>query len=435
MRRVRALLIALAVLAGLLVAAAAALYGIARLSWFERRASAWMSETLGRPVQVGELAVGYFPLPSVEVERLAVAADAAGPGPPLIEAARARVVLPWRTVLGVGSSLRRVELQAPQLRLAVDAAGKGNWTGLVERLSALSGEGPAAWSVGALQADGGGIEFLDESGARVTLTGLAVEAQDIRPGRPFPLDLRLAGQSGGYTFHARMDGRAMLDPDGGTYAADELVLDGWLGGDDLPLAGVEWALSAQSLRWDRGAGRAVLRGLGFQGPGIRAAVEAEATGIGTAPAASFEMTSEPFAPRTLGRAFNRELPETADPAALSRAVLRLRGNWNAGGLTIEHLEGELDDSHFSGSLSWPAAGRPPQVRLEVDAVNLDRYLPPTPAGRPAGTSPEAALQAVLSGLQALDVDAQVTIGEARAAGVVAGGLKVVLTPVTMEAKP
>jgi len=65
MRRLRLLLIAPAVLAGLLLVAAAALYGVSRLSWFERQTSARLSAAPGWPVEVGELAIGYFPSPSL----------------------------------------------------------------------------------------------------------------------------------------------------------------------------------------------------------------------------------------------------------------------------------------------------------------------------------------------------------------------------------
>jgi len=434
MSRIRTPVIVLVVLAGLVVVLAAALYGASRLAWFERQASSQLSEILGWPVQVGDLAVGYFPLPWIEVDRLVVAGNPAGDARPLAEVSHLRVQLPWRTVLGRGAHVSSVTLTAPRLVLAVDADGVGNWEPFVDRLVQLGGEGPAAWSVGSLKVEEGGLEYGRAGEAPgVVLTGLAVAAGNPRPATPFDLDLRLAGQAGERTFHATAAGRAMLDPDADVYAADELVLAGWIGGADLPLAGVNWAGSVDSARVDLAAGTALLRGATIDTLGVHADAEVEVTGLDATPTIAFSLETGEFSPRMAAFGVNRPLPETTDPEALSRARLTARGTLSTAGLVVGSLQGELDDTHFDGSLRLPSGVEPLQVRLQLDVLDLDRYLPPDDPAAP--TTPQSALQELLAGLEALDVEAEIRVGEARMSGARARGLTVTLTPAGGEATP
>jgi len=79
----------------------------------------------------------------------------------------------------------------------------------------------------------------------------------------------------------------------------------------------------------------------------------------------------------------------------------------------------------------PAAG-PPQVQLEFDRIDLDRYLPPK--AKAAG-APQATLESLLGDLAALDVQADLRFGEAQSSGITASGLRVVIEPSRPAAKP
>jgi uncharacterized protein involved in outer membrane biogenesis len=429
MRRVRLALISLALAAALAVALAAALYGAARLSWSERRVSAWLSSSLGWPVQMGELALGYFPRPWVEIESLSFAEGPGTGAPAVVTIQHTRVELPWRAVLGRRAHLGRLELQSPQARLTVDAAGNANWSAFAGWLASLGGEEPFVWAVDELQVEAGGLDYLDEAtGATARIKGLTLTGSGLRPARPFPLKLRAAAEGRGFVLHAAFDGEATVDFDRNVYALQATAFEGWLGGGGLGLAGVELAASFGALRADFPAGVADLRGLHFEGLGLRARGEAGLTGIGSTPVARFRVATDSFSPRAVAAALNRPLPAMARDDALVHARVEAEGGWDGRGLSLTIPAGELDDSRFSGSLLLTAAGAPPRVRLDVDKVDLDLYLP---AGSPAasrGDTPRATLEQRLAALQALDVDAEVTVGEARTAGARARGLRVVIEP-------
>jgi len=429
MRPIRALLLFLAVLAATAVVLALGLYGIARLSWSERHAAAWLTDALGLPIEVDGLAVGYFPLPWLEVEGLTIADASIGPAGLIVEADRLGLVVPWRTVFGRGLRVERLEVASPRVHLARDAAGRANWDELGERIAALMAGESLAWSLGEFEVDGGSVGYRDErAGTIVEATGVALTGEDIEPGRFFPMRARAALQSAGYVFHAAFDGQAMVDPDRDAYAAQALKFNGWLGGGELGLAGVKLAATIEELAADLAAGTAAVHGLEFDGLGVHASLNADAAGLGGAPVARFTLGTAPFAPRTIGYSLNKPLPETADAAALGRAAIDIRGEWSGAGLRLDAVRGELDDSRFEGGFWRTADGSPPKVRLNVDRLDLDRYLPPDSHETRSQASPQAAVEALLHGLRQVTLDAEVTLGVAQAAGVTARDLKVTLVP-------
>jgi hypothetical protein len=178
---------------------------------------------------------------------------------------------------------------------------------------------------------------------------------------------------------------------------------------------------------DLAAGTAAVQGLAFDGLGVKATGQLQAADLNASPVASFSLDSAPFAPRTIGFTLGQPLPETRDPTALGQASVALHGAWSAAGLRLDDLHGTLDDSRFSGSLSWPADGTPPTLRLDVDQVDLERYLAPASASA-AASSPQAAVEALMRGLETVTMDAEITVDLAQAAGVTAHELKVTLVP-------
>jgi uncharacterized protein involved in outer membrane biogenesis len=435
MRPIRLLLLSLAVVLAALVLMAAGLYGLARLSWSDRQVAGWLGGELGLPMKVGSLALGYFPRPWLELTDVTVAAGAEDGAGAIVEIGRMKVILPWRTALGRGYAVDRLELDTPRVHLVRDAQAR-NWDALSARLAELLAGESIAWSLGVLELDNGSVGYRDEtSGDIVELSGIGVAGRDIAPAQFFPLKARAALQSAGYIVHVALDGQAMVDPDRGAYALQAADFTGWVGGGTLPLAGVKLAAKVADANLDLAAGTAAVQGLQFDGLGVKATGRLDVAALNESPAVTFSLSSAPFAPRTIGYALGRALPATRDPAALGEAEIDLQGSWSQAGLRVEKYHGRLDDSQFTGSLWYPAGGAPPRLRADVDRIDLDRYLAPQ-APEAAATSPQAAVQALMSGLEQVTLDAELTVGLAEAAGVTAHELKVALTPdETPELKP
>jgi AsmA protein len=132
---------------------------------------------------------------------------------------------------------------------------------------------------------------------------------------------------------------------------------------------------------------------------------------------------EPFSPREMFSALDRPFPvDTADPGALSR--LGFRGKVSAGPDSASISDGtlQLDGSTMtlSASVENPKA---PDIRFDIrlDAVNLDRYLPPSskPSAeteRPKAESSDQPPPLDLGPLRNVRIDGQARIGTLKAGG-------------------
>lgn len=423
MRPARVAAIALVVVLGLALALLGAAWALVRTDWAARQLALRAADLLGQPVGLAGARLGLVPRVRLELRGISL-----GPGSdPLLSAERVTLDFAWSELAGAPAVVRRVELDAPVLRLAVDAAGGDNWSGLLDRLAELAGEGPAAFSVADLAVERGRLDYADaRTGRQLALSGLAARATRIAPRTPSPLELRFAGESGDHVFHAGLAGSLTLDPDGGRYALDDGALRGWVGGGRFGTGGAELAGRITRAELDLAADRARLEATDLDALGVPARARLVAEGLAGSLRLTFALEAGPFAPRAPANALQWPLPATADPAALGEAELRVAGTADASGLSVDRLEGRVDDTRFEGSLRWPQDGPAPRLRLSADQLDLDRYLPPAaPAG---GTTPAAVLAALFEPLSALDLDAVVEIEEARAAGAVARGLRIVLAP-------
>jgi hypothetical protein len=89
-------------------------------------------------------------------------------------------------------------------------------------------------------------------------------------------------------------------------------------------------------------------------------------------------------------------------------------------LRIDPVSGRLDDTNFEGR-AVPAKRL---VRATLDRIDLDRYLPRaanvpgSPTAAQAASTKQATLEATVAELAKLDIDAEIRVAEARAAGAV-----------------
>ena len=85
-----------------------------------------------------------------------------------------------------------------------------------------------------------------------------------------------------------------------------------------------------------------------------------------------------FSPRTLMERFGRDVPPTADPVALREATLSADIALGANRAEFATLQMRLDDSNVTGRVEVTEFADPHFVfELDVDRINLDRYLPPS----------------------------------------------------------
>jgi AsmA protein len=126
-----------------------------------------------------------------------------------------------------------------------------------------------------------------------------------------------------------------------------------------------------------------------------------------------------FDPRQLLPRLGQPLPQTADSTVLNRLALETTLQGNLSQLVLDNLKINLDDSQLLGNLEINKFN-PPAINfhLDVDNVDIDRYLPPQSAGKttqPQPSLPPKETPSPLDFLRALNLNGTLKINHFKAA--------------------
>ncbi|MFZ5492247.1 MAG: AsmA family protein [Pseudomonadota bacterium] len=401
----------------------------------------------GRELTVdGDIRVSVLPRPAVVLPRLALA-DAEGFGSEpfaSIDAARANLRL-WPLLRG-RLQVASLEIDRPQLRLALDAAGGSNWADLLPAPSKSDSPSPSAGEpgvaarlagrvgIGHLQVRDGDFLWTDRrSGKWARVRGLNVRLTGLDPGQPIPL-----------TASATLD---MGDPVRSVEADLATTLQ-WVGAASWRARALRLTTTASGSRlreplplrlqteatFDAAQSRLRLQGLTLEGEPL--AVSGDLT------VARADHGTVLGAQLRLGRLDARALAarlgvtlDTADPEALTDISGRLEVGGSADEVNLARVELTVDGSRWHGNARLRNFAQP-AVRFDLDGarLDLDRYLksPAAPAaaapGRPAADEPAPPVApspaAALRRLTGFDLTGTLKIGTLALRGVVVEPLTV-----------
>lgn len=153
--------------------------------------------------------------------------------------------------------------------------------------------------------------------------------------------------------------------------------------------------------------------------GLESRVNLNAQGIISAPRFEAELALAPFNARRLLTILGVELPETTDPAALTRLSLKAEAAGSPERFTVRPLQATLDDSDIQGELTVNDRERPDLAfKIAIDQIDLDRYLPPESDEQPVTPETAAAGTALLPVelLRPLRLDGDLRIGKLKLSG-------------------
>jgi AsmA protein len=409
-------------LALLLVIAAIALPLIYDTQDLKRVLAAELREATGRDVQIdGDLDFSVFPWIAVEVNEMHLG-NAEGFGDrPFASIGKARIGVALMPLLHRRIEVDQVTIDGLALSLAVDSAGRNNWDGLAGAADSSpppEEQDPARFSsrrIAGLNVRDASIEFEDrQAGTHYRLSAFSLETGPIGDGAPLPLELA-----------------ALLEDPVAKSAADVTLsatatID--LERSHFQLSGVRFSLNPRGADGEPGAAPMlteapqVVADLAAQTlevssfdlalPGFEASGALTASRILDNPAFSGTIATKEFSPARLMRELGMEPPATSDPDVMQTASLRTRFEGNPARTRLQDLELNLDQSRMTGSLDIQATN-PPKIGfdLNVDRIDLDRYLAPAEAG--GGPEAIAMPKDELSGL---DVDGRLRVSDLRMAG-------------------
>lgn len=304
--------------------------------------------------------------------------DAAGPDFPAVLAALAAFAPGTPLLTDMARSLAREDAKAFRIATGLDAdLAQGRLA-----LTRLEADLPGLQLRGTL--DGREVKLGKNSG---TLSGkLTLTGED-----PGPL-LRALGQGDMAGRVRRLSADAGLEGSLQTFTLRPLAVTARVAGPELAKP-ADLTLSATAARADFERGTAEFEGLGISGLGLAASAELRAEQLLTRPTYQGRVTVPAFDLRRLLTTLGKPAPDTADAKALRQVAFSTAIAGDTRGVKFDDLALTLDESHLNGAVNITAFKGPTlDFALKLDALNADRYLPPTAEGesRPVVT-PDAAV--------------------------------------------
>jgi AsmA protein len=431
MRIVRYALLGLGAVLLLLVGAAAYL-----LLFFDPNAhkadlQRLVREQTGRELQLpGELKLKLFPWVAIATGR-ATLGNAPGFGTePMVEFEGARLGLKLLPLLHRRVEVAAIRLDAPTIRLAVDAKGRSNWQDLGGKSKAATpesaGSALSSISVAGVEISRGTLLYLDRSaGTEIGVHELNLTTGALAPGKPF--DLKLSGtvqQGKAMTVALTLNGQVTVNTDASRYQLASPVFALVLKGAGLPAAGLPVQLRFERIDADLTAQTLELPGMDMRVAGARLTGALSGTKIVDAPRISGPLRLADVSLRELLKNLDITLPVTRDAAAFGRIGFDGQLAASSHSLLLNGLKLRFDDTSATGHGGISDLDRMALAfDLDLDRINADRYLAPAAGGTAAAKSSRP-LPIPVELIRSLDVHGTLAVRDAVFAGIQYSHLRV-----------
>ena len=379
----------------------------------------------GRDLTItGDLSPSVFPWAGISIGKISLAnAEEFGDQPfASIESADVKVKL--FPLIKREINVRTVELSGLQLDLQLASDGTSNWDDLVQSTTttttttAITTEEStedtevtaeveansatiAALSVGGIDISDANISWKDAStGTDAQLSSFNLNTGAIELEQPFDLNVNFSVISNSMDLQADVQGKAnlMVDLSNQMYSITDLNLTTDAKGGALPNGALQATLGADimALLADQ---QVHISQLSLASLGIELGGAVNVANLDAEPTVSGTLASNEFSPRDMFDKLGIAAPVTADENVLKKASLSLELQATPASAMLNELTITLDDTRFTGSASMPSlAAEIPPLRFDfnVDAIDIDRYLPPPEEDADAGDSGEATETAAAS---------------------------------------
>lgn len=344
-------------------------------------------------------------------------------------------------------NVKSVELHGMSLNLQRDADGTTNWDDLTQRESTTTTEDEqgttteveansptiAALSVGGINISEANVSWNDAmAGTDVALNDFALTTGAIELDTPFDFasTFSLSSNSMGLDADVSTDATVNLDLDKQVYALSGLTFSVDAKGGTLPNGALN-ANMAGDIVAALADDKLDVSGLVLNTMGIELTSNATINGLTGEPVVNATATSNSFNPAEVFAALGIEMPVMADADAMSTASMSMSINATPQSLAIDDIVIKLDQSSITGTASVPSlAGAVPPVRfdLALDAIDVDRYLPPTTEGgadsddgstgdtNTASSGGDTPIDLPLEMIRGLDIDGKLSAGQITVAG-------------------
>lgn len=388
-RLMKWLFIGLGSLVGLLVAAVVVVVFVVDPNSFRGEIEDRVEQQTGRELTIqGDLELGFFPWFRIEMGKTRLA-EAEGFGDePFVTSDRVELAVKVLPLLTGDLQLSNVVLERPSIRLIRNAQGEANWQQF-PATEAPKGDKPASEGDGEMPAIVRNLKLAGvrvkeasvvyddrQAGQRMTLDPLNLQLSDIRFGNDIPIqgDWRVA-MGDGPDVTGELNATANVAPDLTSASVKGLELDLTASGEAIP-AGEQTVSLDAGVEADLAAMAFDVSDIALEAAGARLTGRAKASVAGE-PEASGRFELAEVSPREVMGNLAMPVPETRDGDVLRSFSGSVEFAYQGGGIRLEPFQLKLDDSQFDGWVHLRDPARPAvDFDLQLDRINVDRYLPP-----------------------------------------------------------
>jgi AsmA protein len=362
-----------------------------------------VAEATGRPFKLGgDLGLSLFPWAGISLSDLHLGNPSGFKEKDFVTVKSFEVRVKLLPLISKDIQVKRFILKGPRIVLERLKDGKGNWEGIGkpsggvppkppkdEKEPAEKKPGPGlpikSLAVGEFAITEGYVLFIDHAkGERKEISGMNLRLKDVSFDRPIHLALS-----------ASLDGKP-------------LSLEGTVGpmGKEPGKGTIPLDMAVMALKQ------------------LNVSLKGKITDPASKLGFDLALRVSPFSPRKLVESLGQSFPiKTSDPKALSSVALKLNLKGTPQDVSISNGVLDLDDSKLTFAVSAKEFSKPDvKFDLNLDKIDMDRYLPPSSEKKPGQAEKKAAAPASekkktdYSPLRKLVLEGTIRAGEIRAHG-------------------
>ncbi len=400
----------------------------------------------GRELSIaGDLSPSFFPWAGISIGGVSMANAEGFQDDNFAKVDSADVKVEILPLLKREVNIKSVELHGLTMNLQRNADGTTNWDDLANRESTTTTETDedttaevegnsatvAALSVGGINISDANVSWVDNlNSTDVQLSDFGLQTGAIELGKPFDLGSSFNVSSASMGLQSKVDAAAKvsLDLENQRYELSGLQLNVDAAGDALPNGALAASLGGNVVA-ELANETVDVSGLVLKALGIELTADAKVTSLNTEPVVVATASSNTFNPSDVVKALGIELPVMADASVMSEGVLSMNINATPASLAIDNIAIRLDDSNITGTAAiedLSAASPPLRFNLALDAIDVDRYLPPpvenvgdeAEASAATDAGGDTTIELPLETLRSLNVVGNVQAGRIKAANLV-----------------
>ena len=386
----KALLIIVASIIGVVVLASAAVYLFFDPNDYREEIAAGVKDATGRDLTIeGDLSLSIFPWLAIEVGRTELGNAAGFSDEPFMrfeEASLSVRMLPL--ILSQETTVGTASIEGLVVNLEVAADGTTNWDDFSAAEQPVGIEipesdvEPTKVEMDRIEIRNANISYSDaQSGNSYSISNLVLDSDGIGAGEPFDLDAEFdfAVAPGDIAGHVAIRGTTTMTEGAAQISIAGLNVAGELRGVTTQPA--EFNFDSREMAIDTVARRMSPGEMDLSVLGVSMSANVEPFSYADSPRPKAALQVAEFSLKELMRKLDIEPPATANASALSRVSFSADAVVREKAIALRSMTLELDDSTMVGTLSLPTTDAGAiRFDLTVDSINLDSYMAPADTG-------------------------------------------------------